>query len=142
MYTIPSSVNPFGIGPVKSQSPVVPGENRSGTIMYWTGSNRRPQPPYRVIFFLTDPRSQKEEHVTFAFGPGAEKIKEAMADRYAATSTQSKAQVALTNSDVVGMVKAGTGAEIIVAKIKTASCSFETSPTTLKELKDAGVPDR
>ncbi len=125
----------------KSQSPVVPGENRSGEIMYWTGSNRRPQPPYRVIFFLTDPRSQKEEHVTFAFGAGAEKIKEAMADQYAAASTQSKAQVALTNSDVVGMVKAGIGAEIIVAKIKSASCSFETSPTTLKELKDAGVPD-
>ncbi len=105
----------------KSQSSVVPGENRSGEIMYWTGSNRRPQPPYRVIFFLTDPRSQKEEHVTFAFGPGAERIKEAMADQNAAASTQSKAQVPLTNSEVVGMVKAGIGAEIVVAKIKTAS---------------------
>jgi hypothetical protein len=31
--------------------------------------------------------------------------------------------------------------ETIVAKIKTASCSFDTSPTALKELKDAGVPD-
>lgn len=125
----------------KSQSPVVPGENRSGELMYWTGSNRRPLPPYRVIFFLTDPRSQKEEHVTFAFGPGAEKIKEAMADQNAAASTQSKAQVPLTNSDVVGMVKAGIGAEIVVAKIKTASCSFDTSPAALKELKDAGIPD-
>jgi len=40
------------------------------------------------------------------------------------------------------MVKAGLVAEIVVAKIKTASCSFETSPTALKELKEAGVPDK
>jgi membrane-associated protease RseP (regulator of RpoE activity) len=118
----------------KSQSPVVPGENRSGKIMYWTGSNRRPQPPFRIILFLTDPRGQKEDHVTFAFGPGAERIKEEIANQSAATSTQGKAQVSLTNADVVGMVKAGIGAEIIVAKIKNASCSFDTSPAALKEL--------
>src|SRR4029077_6663627 len=40
----------------KSQSPVVPGENRNGEIMYWTGSNRSPQGPFRVVLFLTDPR--------------------------------------------------------------------------------------
>jgi len=125
----------------KSQSPVVPGENRNGEVMYWTGSNRRPQPPFRVVVFLTDPRTQKEEHLTFAFGPGAERIKGETANQSAAPSTQPQAQVALTDSDVVGMVKAGIGAEIIVAKIKTTSCSFETSPATLKELKDAGVPD-
>ena len=125
----------------KSQSPIVPGENRNGEIMYWTGSNRKPQPPFRVVLFLTDPRTQKEEHVTFAFGPGAEKIKDEMANQNAGPSVQSKTQVALTNSDVVGMLKAGIGAEIILAKIKNASCSFDTSPAALKELKDAGVPD-
>jgi len=125
----------------KAQSPIVPGENRIGEIMYWTGSNRRPQPPFRVVLFLTDPRNQHEEHVTFAFGPGAEKIKEEMANQTASTPTQSKAQTSLNNSDVVGLVKAGISAEIIIAKIKTASCSFETSPTALKELKDASVPD-
>jgi len=125
----------------KPQSPVVPGENRNGEIMYWTGSNRRPQGPFRVVLFLTDPRTQKEEHVTFAFGPGAERIKEEMANQTEATADQSKAQGSLTNSDVVGMIKAGIGAEIVIAKIKTASCSFETSPAALKELKDAGVPD-
>jgi len=127
----------------KSQSPVVPGENRGGVIMYWTGSSRRPQPPFRVVFFLTDPRSQKEEHVTLAFGPGAERIKEETANQSAAIATpsQAKAQVSLTNGDVIGLVKAGISGEIIIAKIKIASCSFETSPTALKELKDAGVPD-
>jgi hypothetical protein len=125
----------------KSQSPIVPGENRSGEIMFWTGSVRRPQPPFRVVFFLTDPRSQKEEHVSFAFGPGAERIKEELAKQSTATSPQSNAQASLNNSDVVGMVKAGISTEIIIAKINTTSCSFETSPTALKELKDAGVPD-
>jgi membrane-associated protease RseP (regulator of RpoE activity) len=125
----------------KSQSLVVPAENRSGEIMYWTGSDRRPQAPFRVVFFLTDPRTQKEQHVTFAFGPGAERIKEEMASENSATSTQSGTQVALTNNDVVGMVRAEIGPEIIVAKIKNASCSFETSPAALKELKDAGIPD-
>jgi len=125
----------------KSQVPIVPGENRGGQIMYWTGTNRRPQPPYRVILFLTDPRTQKEEHVTFAFGAGAEKIKEEMANQAAGTPAQSKTQSSLANSDVVAMVKAGLGAEIIVAKIKATSCSFETEPAALKALKDAGVPD-
>ncbi len=123
----------------KSQSPVVPGENRNGGILYWTGSTRKPEPPFRVVFFLTDPRSQQEEHVTFAFGPGAERVREEMANRSAAA--QAKVQVALTNSDVVGLVRAGISAEIIIAKIKTTSCSFETSPSALKDLKDAGVPD-
>jgi len=125
----------------RSQSPIVPGENRGGQIMYWTGSNRKPQPPFRVVFFLSDPRTQKEEHVTFAFGPGAEKIQDQMASQSGASSAQSKAQEALTNSDVISMVKAGIGAEIIVAKIKNAPCSFDTSPAAVKELKDAGVPD-
>lgn len=122
----------------KSQSPIVPGENRVGQIMYWTGSNRRPQTPFRVVLFVTDPRSRKEEQVTFAFGPGAEKIKEEMAT---ATVAHPKVESSLTNSDVIGMVKAGIVAEILVAKIKAATCSFDTTPTTLKELKDAGVPD-
>jgi len=125
----------------RSQSPIVPGENRGGQIMYWTGSNRRPQPPFRVILFLSDPRSQKEEHITFAFGPDAERIKDEMVNQSGAPSPQSKAQVALTNGDVLGMVKAGIGAEIIVAKVKNVPCAFDTSPTALKELKDAGVPD-
>ena len=123
----------------KSQSPIVAGENRNGQIMYWTGSTRKPQPPYRVVLFMTDPRTQVEEHVTFAFGPGAERIKEESAGQPA--PAQPKAEPSLTNSDIVAMVKAGIGIEVVVAKIKTASCSFDTSPTALKELKDAGVPD-
>lgn len=128
-------------GYFQSQSPVVPGESRNGEIMYWTGSNREPQPPFRVVLFLTDPGTQKQERVTFAFGPGAEKIKEEMASEMTAVPAQPKTQVALNNNDVVGMVKAGIGAEVIVAKIKSSSCAFDTSPAALKQLKGDGVPD-
>jgi len=51
------------------------------------------------------------------------------------------AQKALTNQDVVDLVKTGLSSEIIVAKIKTSACQFDTSTAGLKGLKDAGVPD-
>ena len=55
------------------QAPILAGERRSGEIVYWTGSDdRKPQPPFRVVLFFTDPRTQKQESVTFAFGTGAE----------------------------------------------------------------------
>jgi membrane-associated protease RseP (regulator of RpoE activity) len=118
----------------KHESPVVPGELRGGDIMYWTGSDRKPEPPFRVIVCLTNPRTQNEEYFTFAFGPGAERIKQDMVN-------QSKTQRALSNGDVINMIKAGIGAETVIAEIKTARCSFETSPSALIELKGAGLPD-
>ena len=51
------------------------------------------------------------------------------------------AQQPLTNADVVSLVKSGLSAEIITAKIKQTSGIFDTSPTKLKELKTAGVPE-
>ncbi len=48
---------------------------------------------------------------------------------------------ALTNKDVLEMLKAGLTADVIVAKIKSSTTSFDTSPTALTELKTAGVPD-
>jgi len=65
----------------KTQAAIVAGENRGGGIMYWTGSTRRPQPPYRVNLFFNNPQTQKEEHVTFAFGSGAEKIEQEIANQ-------------------------------------------------------------
>jgi len=47
----------------------------------------------------------------------------------------------LTNKDVLDMLDVGLSPEIVVAKIKTSSCIFDTTPTTLKELKTKGVPD-
>ena len=50
-------------------------------------------------------------------------------------------QSALTNQDVVDLVKTGLSADIIVAKIKTSACRFDTSTAALKGLKETGVPD-
>jgi hypothetical protein len=48
---------------------------------------------------------------------------------------------ALTNKDVVDMLKAGLTADVVVAKIKSADTNFDTSPAALAGLKAANVPD-
>ena len=60
---------------------------------------------------------------------------------YAQTSPSPVSSARLTNKDIVGLVKAGLTADIIIAKIQTSACNFDTSPDALKELKSAGVPD-
>jgi S1-C subfamily serine protease len=47
----------------------------------------------------------------------------------------------LTNDDVVGLAKAGLSTAVITAKIASSKCSFDTSPSALQQLKEAGVPD-
>ena len=47
----------------------------------------------------------------------------------------------LTNKDVLDMIKAGLAEEIIVTKIRTSRARFDTTATTLAELKGANVPD-
>jgi hypothetical protein len=51
------------------------------------------------------------------------------------------ATTALTNKDVVEMLKAGLTADVVVAKIKSSETNFDTSPAALAELKTANVPD-
>jgi hypothetical protein len=47
----------------------------------------------------------------------------------------------LTNSDILTMVKAKLPAALIIEKINSSSCSFDTFPSVLAELKYKGVPD-
>jgi hypothetical protein len=47
----------------------------------------------------------------------------------------------LSNDDVLNMHKAGLPAEVLVAKIKSTSCDFDTSPAALAALKSAGIAD-
>ena len=47
----------------------------------------------------------------------------------------------LSNDDVVGMVKAGRSADIVIAKIKASATDFDTSPAALQVLKSSNVPD-
>jgi hypothetical protein len=54
---------------------------------------------------------------------------------------QQPAAASLTNADVLKMVEAKIAPEVIVEKIKSAPCDFDTSPEALRALKGAGVPD-
>jgi hypothetical protein len=47
----------------------------------------------------------------------------------------------LTNQDVVEMFKAGLSNEVILSKIKTSRCNFDTDPSILAELKHKGLPN-
>jgi hypothetical protein len=57
------------------------------------------------------------------------------------SQTASSNKEVLTNQDVIELLKVGMSSEVVAAKIKTSTCKFDTSPTALKELKSAGVPD-
>jgi hypothetical protein len=48
---------------------------------------------------------------------------------------------ALTDQDVLEMVKARLTTEIIIAKIKASICNFDTSPAELQRLKTETVTD-
>ena len=51
------------------------------------------------------------------------------------------AATALTNKDILEMLKAGLTADVVVAKIKSSPGNYDTSPTALADLKAANVPD-
>lgn len=55
------------------------------------------------------------------------------------TPTPSKS--ALTNQDVIDLVKAGFSSDIVLAKIRSSACNFDTSLAAMKSLKNANVPD-
>ena len=48
---------------------------------------------------------------------------------------------ALDNKDIVSMVEHGVTAETIIKAIKSSSCTFDTFPSVMKELKRRGVPE-
>ncbi len=48
----------------------------------------------------------------------------------------------LTNADIVRMVQAKLGDDVIISEIKHSTCNFDTSPSALIKLKQAGVSDK
>lgn len=56
-------------------------------------------------------------------------------------SAQETMQEKLTNKDIVDMTKSGLPESVILAKIKASPTNFDTSPTALQELKQAGISD-
>ena len=57
------------------------------------------------------------------------------------SQTPGPSRKALTNQDVIELVKVGLSSEVVVAKIKSSVCNFDTSASALKDLKGNGVPD-
>lgn len=47
----------------------------------------------------------------------------------------------LTNADIIEMAKAGLGSKVILEKMKSSNCEFDSSAKSLVELKKAGVED-
>lgn len=48
---------------------------------------------------------------------------------------------ALSNRDILQMVRAKLPTDLIIQKINTSSCRFDTFPSVLVELKQSGVPN-
>ncbi len=48
----------------------------------------------------------------------------------------------LSNNDISEMASSGLSAEVLIAKIKSTACDFDTTPAALKNLKAGGVPDK
>jgi hypothetical protein len=66
----------------------------------------------------------------------------AFAQEAAKSIQQSQAHVtAMSNLDVIRMVKADFTAETVIAQIKSSTCNFVTTPAALQHLKEEGVPD-
>jgi hypothetical protein len=49
--------------------------------------------------------------------------------------------VVLVDQDILDMNKAGLSSNVLIAKIKSSTCEFDTSSSRLQQLKEAGVPD-
>ena len=49
---------------------------------------------------------------------------------------------ALTNTNIMKMHVMRLSADVIVAKIQSSPCEFDTDPATLQKLKQAGLPDK
>src|ERR1041385_4623457 len=47
----------------------------------------------------------------------------------------------VVNADIIEMSRAGLAPAVLIAKIKNSQCKFDTSPSALVELKEAGVAD-
>lgn len=58
-----------------------------------------------------------------------------------ASGGQAAATAALSNEDVIKMVQAKLPDAVVVAKIKSSPCKFDTSPDALIKLKQAGISD-
>ena len=60
---------------------------------------------------------------------------------FAQSPRSGTASVAITDEDVLTMLKDGLSPQVVMAKIKISTCRCDTSPAALAKLKNDGVPD-
>lgn len=61
--------------------------------------------------------------------------------RQAGAAADSARAATLSNKDVVEMVQAKLADQIIISKIRTTGCRFDTSPSALIQVKKSGASD-
>lgn len=57
------------------------------------------------------------------------------------TSDEAKAPSTLTNKEVSGMIASGLSPDVVIAKMESSPCNFDTSPQALEDLKQSSVPN-
>jgi hypothetical protein len=69
------------------------------------------------------------------------RVQEALVTQPTAPVVANTESAALTNKDVLEMSKIGLSSDILIAKIKSSLCNFDTSPSQLQQLKSSGLAD-
>jgi hypothetical protein len=90
--------------------------------------------------FETKPTSTTEPSAG-AISPAHKKSGAAASTTTISPPSADSQSAVLRNKDVVDMASAGLPPGVLIAKIKTSACEFDTSPEGLKELKSTGVDD-
>lgn len=65
----------------------------------------------------------------------------ALAQAPSAQQNAPRPSEALSNKDVLAMQNAGLASDVIIAKINSSQCDFDTSPAALEQLRVAKVPN-
>ena len=101
---------------------------------------RRLLSPFLAILFIIHAAAPRAAAQAQEAGVGAAKIVQPSTTP-ARQSQQEQQSRPLTNADVLKLFEAKLAPEVVIEKIKTSACDFDTSPEALRALKDAGVPD-
>ena len=83
-----------------------------------------PTPPRPFTFGLTEPTTGLQSKPAPVPGPAAHRL-----DSF------------LTNADIVAMYRERSGSELILKRIKSSRCAFDTSPEALLQIKASGLSD-
>jgi len=59
------TVNQWDAAYLKTQTPMIQGENRTGAITFWSAQGAKG--PFKVVLFVTDPTTKEDQPVTFEF---------------------------------------------------------------------------